>query len=91
MRAGIVYSNKEVKDNVVAVTSILTGENNKIKTAKSKIKLQSLVSDEDDSTKSTTNYSANEVLDGTSITTEIDDNNKNIVNLINNYFNFDKN
>lgn len=90
MRAGVVYSNKVLKDNTTIVSTVSTGEDNKMKIRKSKIRLESLVEDEVEDVVSTSQYSANEVLDGTSIKTEIDDNNKNILNLINNYFDFDK-
>lgn len=90
LRAGFVYSNTVRKDNLITITSVSTDKNNKMKIGKSKIRLESLVADEVVNTPPSSKYTANEVLDGTSIKTEIDDSNKNMLNLINNYFNFDK-
>jgi hypothetical protein len=90
LRGGVVHSNKVLKDNTIIVNYISTDENKKMKIGKSKIRLESLVEDEVKDAKSASQYSANKVLEGTSIKTEIDDNNKNILNLIKNYFDFDK-
>lgn len=96
--SGIIIRNGEmitldpsINKDYVTVNTITSSDNKNFTVGEANIKLSKILDEEILADESTTlpKYDANEVLDATTIDTKVDNSNKNILNLINNYFDFE--
>ena len=94
---GLLFRNSEIisieptKKNYVSINTVTTDDNKNFTIGEANVPLNQYIDEETSNDDEVlTSYSAKEVLDGTTIETKVNDSNKNIVNLINNYFDFEK-
>ena len=94
---GLLFRNNEIisieptKKNYVSINTVTTDDNKSFTIGEANVPLNQYIDEETSNDDEVlTSYAAKEVLDGTTIETKVNDSNKNIVNMINNYFDFEK-
>lgn len=94
---GLLFRNNEIVSiepydkDYISVNTITTDDNKNFTVGQANVPLNQYLDEETlNNDEVLSSYSAKEVLDGTTLNTTINDSNKNIVNMINNYFDFEK-
>ena len=86
-----IISIEPTKKNYVSINTVTTNDNKNFTIGEANVPLNQYIDEETSNDDEVlTSYSAKEVLDGTTIATKVNDSNKNIVNMINNFFDFEK-